>query len=93
MRNGGLIMKKIFSSAFSLLTSVALLVGAAPSVSFAEDSNTNFIDIDDCHMVCHSCALAVDSTSEFKIVIPRVKGETTEMEDLVGRKLIGRYNS
>ena len=40
-------MKKIFSSAFSLLTSVALLVGAAPSVSFAEDSNTNFIDIDE----------------------------------------------
>ena len=44
-------------------------------------------------MVCHSCHLSVDSTSEFKIVISRVRGETPEMEDLVERKFIGRYAS
>ena len=38
-------MKKLFSSAFSLLTSVALLVGAIPLSSFAEDDAPKFIDI------------------------------------------------
>lgn len=38
-------MKKLFSSAFSLLTSAALLVGAAPLSSFAEDSTPRFVEI------------------------------------------------
>ena len=38
-------MKKLFSSAFSLLTSAALLVGVSPLASLAEDSTTQFVEI------------------------------------------------
>lgn len=38
-------MKKLFSSAFSLLTSAALLVGASPLPSLAEDSTPQFVEI------------------------------------------------
>ena len=40
-------MKKIFSSAFSLLTSAALLIGAPPPAVFAEDDIPQFVDIDE----------------------------------------------
>lgn len=47
MRNGGHNMKKLFSSAFSLLTSAALLIGATPPAVFAEDDIPQFVDIDE----------------------------------------------
>ena len=40
-------MKKLFSSAFSLLTSAALLIGATPPAVFAEDDIPQVVDIDE----------------------------------------------
>jgi hypothetical protein len=47
MRNGGKNMKRLFSSAFSLLTSAALLFSAAPLFSSAEDSSAQYADVSD----------------------------------------------
>ena len=38
-------MKRLFSSAFSLLISAALLIGSAPSLSFADDESAVFVDV------------------------------------------------
>ncbi|MBO7396365.1 MAG: hypothetical protein J6U16_09680, partial [Ruminococcus sp.] len=40
-------MKRLFSSAFSLLTSAALLTGAVPPAVFAEENTPLFVDIDE----------------------------------------------